>query len=252
LLSRWMAAASPDVILLQEVMGSNQASQYTAELEKAMPGTNWSYFYRSDANTTSSTAQGIAILTRLPILTTASIAYTYCPDAGVPQRAAIAVTVPVNGRNVTLFDTHFSSYSATADAACRYQQAKQLTAWAQTFAEPRVITGDLNATPGEQAITYLRSTYTDVWDNAVSLSRATAYPDNPPTVSIHTRGTRIDYVLASKGSSLLGVLAAQVPDTRDFTNDHSICSQAITSWAPHNYAPRASDHEMIIATFVVN
>jgi endonuclease/exonuclease/phosphatase family metal-dependent hydrolase len=249
--ARWMAAVRPDVILLQEVMGTDQASKYTTELEKAMPGTNWSYLHRSDANTKSTTAQGIAILTRLPIRSTASIAYTYCPDAGVPQRAAIAVTVPVNGRNVTLFTTHFSSYGTADDIACRYQQAKQLTAWAETFAGPRVITGDLNATPGQQAIVHLRSSYNDVWADAVGRSRAIAYPDNPADLSNHTSGARIDYVLASKGSSLLEVLAAQVPDTRDFTNDHAIYSQALTRWAPHNYAPRASDHEMIVATFVV-
>jgi hypothetical protein len=51
--------------------------------------------------------------------------------------------------------------------------------------------------------------------------------------------------------STLGVLAAQVPDTRDFTNDNVIASQALTSWAPHNKAPRASDHEMMIVRFVV-
>jgi hypothetical protein len=43
----------------------------------------------------------------------------------------------------------------------------------------------------------------------------------------------------------------QVPDTRDFTNDNPIASQATTRLAVMNAAPRASDHEMLIATFDV-
>jgi endonuclease/exonuclease/phosphatase family metal-dependent hydrolase len=252
LFARWIAAANPDVVQLQEVMGTNIADQYKAELERAMPGTTWSYFYRSDANGNSKTAQGIAILTKLPILAHASIAYTNCPSAGVPQRAAIGVTVPVNGRNVTVIDTHLSSYSSAADEACRYAQAQQLRTWAEsTFQQPRIITGDLNASSDERAIKYLTASYTDTWLQAVSQSHATAYPDNPATASVHTRAGRIDYVLASSNGEL-ELVAEQVPDTRDYTNDHAIASQGKTNWAPHNYAPRTSDHETIIATFVVH
>jgi hypothetical protein len=65
-----------------------------------------------------------------------------------------------------------------------------------------------------------------------------------------TRGGRIDYILASKGAPL-ELAAVEVPDTRDYTNDTAIPSQGRTSQAFHNAAPRASDHEMLIATFVV-
>jgi endonuclease/exonuclease/phosphatase family metal-dependent hydrolase len=248
LFARWMAGVHPHVILLQEVMGTYHADRYKSALEAAMPGTTWSYVYRSDSNTVSSTAQGIAILSRLPILSHASIAYAPCPAAQIGQRAAIAITVSVNGRNVTLFDTHLSSYSGDADYDCRFQQAKQLRAWAASFEQPRIITGDLNETADKPAVQYLLDSYEDTWRIALGAARATGYPDNPAN-SIHTRGSRIDFVLHS--GSTLGVLAAQVPDTRDFTNDNAIASQALTSWAPHNKAPRASDHEMMIVRFVV-
>jgi endonuclease/exonuclease/phosphatase family metal-dependent hydrolase len=249
-MARWMAAANPDVILLQEVMGSTIASKYKAELEAAMPGTTWSYFYRSDANANSTYAQGLAILTRLPILTTASIAYARCPDAQIQQRSAIAVSVPVNGRNVTLFSTHLSSYSGTADYACRLSQAKQLTSWAANFSSPQLITGDLNESESGGALMHLRTVYDDAWKVALASGRATAYPDNLPSAG-RTRSGRIDFVLKTKGTAVMDVLAAQIPDTRDFTNDRAIAAEGKTSWAPHNYAPRASDHEMLITTVLV-
>lgn len=250
--ARWMAASDADVIQLQEVMGTTDANKYKAELEKAT-GQTWNYFYRSDNNTNSSSLQGIAIFTRLPILSTASIAYATCVGADIPQRAAIAVTVNVNGRNVTLIDTHLSSYSSSTDMTCRLNQAKQLAAWAESLGPNRVITGDLNADPAEAAIKWLlhdgTSLYDDTWA-ASATERRTSYTDNP-VASMQTRSERIDYILSSKGC-VLELAGVQVPDTRDFTNDNAIYSQGKTYWSFHNAAPRDSDHETLIATFVVH
>jgi endonuclease/exonuclease/phosphatase family metal-dependent hydrolase len=252
--ARWMAGSGADVVMLQEIMGTTHANKYKAELER-LTGVPWSYFYRSDANGTSSSAQGIAIFTRRAILTTASMAYAPCPSAGVPQRAAIAVTVEANGRNVTLIATHLSSYSSSADVACRSNQARQLSAWAETLGPIRIITGDLNASSTEDSIQWLvkkgASLYNDTWATPASGTpdRRLSYPDNPVS-SMVTRGGRIDYILSSKGAPL-DLVEVQVPDTRDYTNDHSIPSQGQTSKAFHNAAPRLSDHEMLIATFAV-
>jgi endonuclease/exonuclease/phosphatase family metal-dependent hydrolase len=236
-------------------MGTTHANKYKAELER-LTGETWNYFYRSDANTSSSTAQGIAIFTRKTILNTASIAYAVCPNASIPQRAAIAVTIEANGRNVTMIDTHLSSYSSSADMACRSSQARQLSAWAETLGPNRVITGDLNADPNEDAIKWLTnsgtSLYRDTWAAPASASaeRRTSYTDNPIATMV-TRSERIDYILTSQGAPL-ALAAVQVPDTRDFTNDNAIYSQGKTYWWFHNLAPRSSDHETLIATFVVN
>jgi endonuclease/exonuclease/phosphatase family metal-dependent hydrolase len=251
LFARWIAAEQPDVVLLQEVMGSGQAVSYKKQLEAAMPGTTWSYFYRSDANVNSTTAQGVAILTRLAIKSTASIAYTPCPSAQIVQRAAIAVVVNVNGTDITIVDTHLSSYLGTADEGCRYNQSLQLTEWASTLGEPRIIGGDLNASPDERTIAGLWQNYNDSWNAALQAAVATSYPDNPPTDTIYTRSERIDYVMTSKGSDALTVVAAQVPDTRDFTNPNPIYSQGMTLWPPHNLAPRVSDHDSTIVSFIV-
>ena len=59
--ARWIAASGADVVLLQEIMGTTHANKYKTELER-LTGATWSYFFRSDANGGSSTAQGIAIL----------------------------------------------------------------------------------------------------------------------------------------------------------------------------------------------
>jgi endonuclease/exonuclease/phosphatase family metal-dependent hydrolase len=249
--ARWMAASGADVIQLQEVMGTTDANKYKAELE-AITGQTWNYFYRSDANTNSSSAQGIAIFTHLQILNTASMAYAVCTGADIPQRAAIAITVNVNGRNITTIDTHLSSYTSSADITCRTNQAKQLTAWAETLGTDRVITGDLNADPAEPAMKWLMSTGTSLYDDtwaSSSTERRTSYTDNP-VATMQTRSERIDYILTSRGS-VLSLAAVQVPDTRDFTNDNPIYSQGKTYWAFQNAAPRDSDHETLIATFIV-
>jgi len=250
--ARWMAASGADVIQLQEVMGTTDANKYKTELQ-ALTGQTWNYFFRSDANTNSTSAQGIAIFTHLQILNTASMAYAVCTGADIPQRAAISITVNVNGRNVTMIDTHLSSYSSSTDITCRTNQAKQLTAWAETLGTDRVITGDLNADPGEPAMKWLMSTgtslYDDTWATPSGAERRTSYIDNP-VATMMTRSERIDYILTSRGS-VLSLAAVQVPDTRDFTNDNPIYSQGKTYWAFQNAAPRDSDHETLIATFVV-
>ena len=71
-----------------------------------------------------------------------------------------------------------------------------------------------------------------------------------PVAKMMTRSERIDYILTSRGS-VLSLAAVQVPDTRDFTNDNPIYSQGKTCWAFQNAAPRDSDHETLIATFIV-
>lgn len=245
--ARWMAAAHPDVIVLQEVMGSGAAQKYKAELERLMPNTTWSFFYRSDAATNSTSAEGIAILTRRDITATAAIAYAPCPAAAIVQRSAIAVTISANGRDVTIVDTHLSSYEGAADIACRTAQAHQLADWARGLGATRVIAGDLNADPSEDAMRLvLFPEYADTWDDGAP---RTAYPDNP-VATMRTRSERIDYVLTAAGAPM-DLIAVQVPDTRDVTNDNPIPSQGMTLYAPLNYAPRASDHEMLIATFTV-
>ena len=246
--ARWMAAANPDVIVLQEVMGSGAAKKYKAELERLLPGTTWSFFYRSDAAADSTSAEGIAILTRRDIKATAAIAYAPCPAADIVQRSAIAVTVNVNGQDMVIVDTHLTSYETAADMACRMDQAHQLVDWARTLGPTRVVAGDLNADPLEDAMRLVMlAEYNDTWDD---LAHRTAYPDNPVATML-TRSERIDYILTSPGSPL-ELVGVQVPDTRDVTNDNPIPVQGQTLYPPHNYAPRASDHEMLISTFVVH
>jgi endonuclease/exonuclease/phosphatase family metal-dependent hydrolase len=245
--SRWIAAANPDVVILQEVMGSRMAEQYVAELEQLLPRTTWTYFFRTDAGTESPSAQGIAILTRRTIQSTEVLAFTRCPDARVIQRAAIAATVSIHGQHIAVVSTHLSSFSSAADKACRSEQAQQLVAWAEGLGSARIIGGDMNADPREEAMAvHLLPFYTDTWDDT---AHRTAYPDNA-VAALRTRSERIDYLLTSPGAPL-DLIAVQVPDTRDVTNDNPIPIEGQTRFAPHNHAPRASDHELLIATFAV-
>jgi endonuclease/exonuclease/phosphatase family metal-dependent hydrolase len=183
------------------------------------------------------------------------MAYAVCPSAQITQRAAVAVTVEANGRTVTFIDTHLSSYSGSADMACRSSQVRQLSAWAEGLGPIRIITGDLNADPNEDAIQWLvakgTSLYRDSWAAPTGGARDVrlSYADNPVTKGV-TRTERIDYILSSVGAPL-DLVSIQLPDTRDYTNDNAIPSQGRTQWSFQNAAPRASDHEMLIATFAV-
>ncbi|HTM01862.1 MAG TPA: PKD domain-containing protein [Vicinamibacterales bacterium] len=245
--SRWIAAANPDVVLLQEVMGTTAANKYKAALESALPGTTWSYFFRTDADGDSTSAQGIAIFTRLRIDSTASMAYQPCPAADIVQRAAISAAMTVKGRSITIVNTHLSSYEGAANIACRTAQVQQLLPWAEALGSTRILGGDLNADPQEDAIRlFVAPAYVDTWDD---VAHRTSYPDNPSAALI-TRSERIDYIRTSLGAPL-DLLSVQVPDTRDVTNDNPIASQGTSLYEPLNYAPRMSDHETIIATFAV-
>ena len=56
--------------------------------------------------------------------------------------------------------------------------------------------------------------YSGGWDKAVSEGTATAYADNPVSLSTRTRRSRIDHVLYSKGATGVSVTGGGPPDQR--------------------------------------
>jgi endonuclease/exonuclease/phosphatase family metal-dependent hydrolase len=139
------------------------------------------------------------------------------------NRGVAQMTINVNGRNVNVFSTHVE-YDV---AAWRPAQITEAVQWASGFAEPRIIMGDFNTTPGTSDYNIIATPYQDAWVAAQSLGTATSYNGTGAT-----RGaSRFDYVFYSRVPSLT-LKSVDVPNT------------VVNGLYP-------SDHDPVIAVFTV-
>jgi endonuclease/exonuclease/phosphatase family metal-dependent hydrolase len=113
----------------------------------------------------------------------------------------------------------------------RLTQAKEVISWASTFAENRIVSGDMNAWPDQSSILEYDKTYKDSWTVATSLGTAYQFSGLSPDGA--TKKGRIDYIFFSKYAPNLVVLSSKVYDTRD----------------ANGYMP--SDHRPVVTTFDV-
>jgi endonuclease/exonuclease/phosphatase family metal-dependent hydrolase len=123
------------------------------------------------------------------------------------DRSIALASITVNGRPLTLMQTHLDPY----DANLRLIQAKEVTAWAAPQPENRILAGDMNAWPDQTSIAHYNTLYHDSWNVALANGTATAFPGNTG----QTKNGRIDYIFYSRGSTNLFVKSSQVYDTRD-------------------------------------
>jgi endonuclease/exonuclease/phosphatase family metal-dependent hydrolase len=133
----------------------------------------------------------------------------------------------VNGRTVSLVITHLDPDSRTT----RLTQAQEVTRWAASQPENRILTGDMNAWPDQTSIAEYNKNYNDSW--TVASAKGTAYQFSGLAPDGATKNGRIDYIFYSKNSSNLVVLESQVYDTRDANG------------------AMASDHRPVLTTFEV-
>ena len=91
----------------------------------------------------------------------------------------------------------FSTHLDNSRSDIREAQVRELMIFLSRFREPRIVAGDLNATPEAPEIRLLEDRLFDAWGEAVEEQRAVAYPDNPAGPDTRTRAKRIDYVLHS-------------------------------------------------------
>jgi endonuclease/exonuclease/phosphatase family metal-dependent hydrolase len=159
------------------------------------------------------------------------------------QRSVAQVTVNVGGRTINFFATHLDPDSSGARAT----QVSELKSFASGFAEPRIICGDFNAGPDKSELAGMSTGYYDSWMQAMNLSAATAYPDNPVGMHTRTRRGRIDYIWYSSGTTYLTIRNAQIPDSRDL-NNHNVVVYLGTL---DDLGVRPSDHNQMVATFDV-
>ena len=154
------------------------------------------------------------------------------------------VILNVNGKSVNLFSTHFQ-WPKTSSAQ-RQVEAAELIAFANKFAEPRIITGDFNAQDGTPEMNTIEQFYTDAWVTAVNANTAVAYADNPANLATRTRRSRIDHTLYSKNATTVSVAGGQVPDTRNLA-----LKPVVLVGTLDDKGLRPSDHNFTIITFQV-
>jgi len=198
------ASFKPDVVSLNEVerftsWGNYDGPAVMASLLKKHTGKTW--YWKFATATGDSTGNGNVVLSRFPI-DAASVRLLS------NDRVAVNIVVNVNGRAVNITSTHLDADSTSR----RLQQIGELKAWQKTLAEPRIVAGDFNAWDGSSEHAEMIETYVDSWEQAEKDGTAVSYPGNE---NGNTRNSRIDYVYASKGATVLALESSQVFDVRD-------------------------------------
>jgi endonuclease/exonuclease/phosphatase family metal-dependent hydrolase len=223
-IATWAARMSPDVIMFNEIekndyWGNQDQPEVYRSLLQQKTGKTWYYVFAQEYGQWSANGKGNLILSTYPI--NISDRYELVRNA---DRSVAMASITVNGRAITLINTHLDPY----DQALRLAQATEVTTWAAAQPENRIITGDMNAWPDQTSIAQFNKGYYDSWTTAAANGTATAFAGN----SGQTKSGRIDYIFYSKGSNL-AVQSAQVFDTRD--------ANGITP----------SDHRPVLTTFLV-
>ena len=112
-----------------------------------------------------------------------------------------------NGRPITFILTHLDHESYSL----RLKQAIEVTTWAASEPENKILAGDMNAWPDQSSVAQFNRFFHDSWAVAVSKGKAVAFSGN----NGETKKGRIDYIYYSKGSPHLSVQSSRVFDTRD-------------------------------------
>lgn len=221
----WVATMRPDVVLFNEIEkntgwgNQNQPEVYKSLLQQKT-GKTWYYVFAQEFGDWSSNGKGNIIYSTYPI--NASDRYELVNNA---DRSLAMANITVNGQSITLISTHLDPY----DQGLRLTQATEVTNWASSQPENRIITGDMNAWPDQSSIARFNATYNDSWTVAENQGTASSFSGN----SGQTKSGRIDFIFYSKSSSNLTVKSSQVYDTRDGNGD------------------MPSDHRPVLTTFIV-
>ena len=203
----WAAQMNPDVVMFNEIekytgWGNQDQPEVYKNLLQQKTGKTWYYVFAQEYGQWSANGKGNLILSTYPI--NISDRYELVRNA---DRSIAMATITVNGRDITLINTHLDPY----DQALRLAQATEVTAWSAVQPENRIITGDMNAWPDQTSIAHFNKTYHDSWAVAAAQGTATAFAGN----NGQTKNGRIDYIFYSKNSANLTVKSSQVYDTRD-------------------------------------
>ena len=200
----------------REPAGTLRSDDGTAD----RPGSGTGLFSQEFGNW-SANGKGHLILSRYPFESTAREEISY-------DRVIGSAGITVNGRTISLIVTHLDPESHSR----RLAQAKEVTAWASSIAESRILTGDMNAWPDQTSIAEFNKHYRDSWTDAKSKGEGDRVPGTRSRRRDQERPHRL-HLLFAYSASHLTVLDSRVYDTRE----------------PNK--PMASDHRPVVTTFQV-
>jgi endonuclease/exonuclease/phosphatase family metal-dependent hydrolase len=217
-----IVAQKAHVVGLNEVKTFAGACAYTFDMGQKLQsllqqktGLTW---YRQYINVKGGTSgAGKLLLSQYRPVSSSSTLLSY-------TRGVVQMGIDVNGRTVNVFSTHVEYFTSS----WRPVQITEAVRWMSTFAEPRIMMGDFNTTPGTSDYSIIAKPYQDAWAAAKSAGTATAYNGTGATKD----SVRFDYVFHSRVAAV-SLKSVKVPDTR------------INGVFP-------ADHDPVVAEFDVN
>jgi endonuclease/exonuclease/phosphatase family metal-dependent hydrolase len=206
-LANWIVKMAPDVVMLNEIekytgWGNQNQPEVYRSLLQSKTGKTWYYHFAQEFGDWSSNGKGNLILSRVPFKFTDRHEIVHNGDRSVGEAA-----ISWNGRTITFIVTHLDPDSRSL----RLTQATEVTTWAASEPENRILTGDMNAWPDQTSIAQFNKYYKDSWAVAAANGTATAFSGN----SGETKNGRIDYIFYSRNAPNLSVKSSRVYDTRD-------------------------------------
>jgi endonuclease/exonuclease/phosphatase family metal-dependent hydrolase len=195
-----IAAQNPDVVLLQEAY-SSQLDTYVRGLNARQNTTAWHGVYNKtckagvEPTCKTYTSESVMILTRLKTVATTP-RLIWAKDSYHVARATLRMAVALaDGTQVNVFAAHLPALVAYAPARVTY--VNTFKTWSASFAGPKVVGGDFNERPTEQAVIAMAQQFNDAWAVGGSGSGYTHVKDGTTTLY-----RRIDYLFFDKSSGL--------------------------------------------------
>ncbi|HWM75441.1 MAG TPA: endonuclease/exonuclease/phosphatase family protein [Nocardioides sp.] len=172
-----LSAGGADVVLLQEMKNAHVGNQ-----PAAIAGIlGMHYAFAQNVAYGSSGGYGTAVLSRFPIV---SAENTHLPRPGNTQQRGLAhVVIDVDGKEVSIYNTHLQNLSESA----RIMQINRIAQIVALDDRPQIFGGDMNAHYGSPVMGIARTVFTDTWAT-VGVGGGLTHPAS------HLRG-RIDYLM---------------------------------------------------------
>jgi endonuclease/exonuclease/phosphatase family metal-dependent hydrolase len=225
-----IADENPDVVVLQEAYYT-QLGTYVNGLNSRQNTTAWHGSYNrtcksgTEPNCTSFSSESVMILTRLK-----TVAVTprliWAKDDYHVARATLRMAVELaDGTQVNVFVAHLPALVAYASA--RVTWVNTFKTWAASFEGPKVVGGDFNERPTENAILSMTQLYSDAWAVGGSGTGYTHTKDGTTTLY-----RRIDYLFFDKASGLRQNSVRVVGDVHDSDHVAVVAAYEVPSMAP--------------------
>lgn len=209
-------AQHPDIVALQEVDATWDTRSNFVDEPQALARALHMYVFLAPIYDTPPTSvgaadrrYGVAILSKYRILESQNHQITRLSTqvanaVPVPAPGFAEIAVKVRGVELHVYDTHLDY---RADPSVRVTQVAETRQYVDNDPAPKILLGDLNATPQSPELAPLLADLTDVWA-LLGQPHPASYPAATPTDAI-------DFVLVSKG---IAVTRAAVVDT--LASDH--------------------------------